>query len=217
MMIDFLFAMLAAGINGASDGSAQDRPSAVTQAPAAAGVTASVPVLPVPTPPAAPNGFNMAVVPAGLSAEPQAPLGKFTTATEIKPILEATKTNWVAVAQGAGVQRTIRLRFQLEATKTNWVAVRQYDGKDLLYITHLWSWRCGLAAIAVSVNGEAMQNWPMPPCHTDLSTPNAIQEGDGFPYLSLREGAVQTITVQIVYDDLSMDVASFDRGAVLIP
>tara|TARA_R110002095_G_scaffold74214_1_gene63300 strand:- start:46 stop:621 length:576 start_codon:yes stop_codon:yes gene_type:complete len=191
MMIDFLFAMLAAGINGASDGSAQDRPSAVTQAPAAAGVTASVPVLPVPTPPAAPNGFNMAVVPAGLSAEPQAPLGKFTTATEIKPILEATKTNWVAV--------------------------RQYDGKDLLYITHLWSWRCGLAAIAVSVNGEAMQNWPMPPCHTDLSTPNAIQEGDGFPYLSLREGAVQTITVQIVYDDLSMDVASFDRGAVLIP
>lgn len=190
-MIDFLFAMLAAGINGASDGSAQDRPSAVTQAPAAAGVTASVPVLPVPTPPAAPNGFNMAVVPAGLSAEPQAPLGKFTTATEIKPILEATKTNWVAV--------------------------RQYDGKDLLYITHLWSWRCGLAAIAVSVNGEAMQNWPMPPCHTDLSTPNAIQEGDGFPYLSLREGAVQTITVQIVYDDLSMDVASFDRGAVLIP
>ena len=190
-MIDFLFAMLAAGINGASDGSAQDRPSAVTQAPVAAGVTASVPVLPVPTPPAAPSGFNMAVVPAGLSAEPQAPLGKFTTATEIKPILEATKTNWVAV--------------------------RQYDGKDLLYITHLWSWRCGLAAIAVSVNGEAMQNWPMPPCHTDLSTPNAIQEGDGFPYLSLREGAVQTITVQIVYDDLSMDVASFDRGAVLIP
>jgi hypothetical protein len=133
----------------------------------------------------------MAVVPAGLVAEPQTPSGKFTTAGEIKPILNATKGNWVAV--------------------------RQYGGKDLLYITHLWSWRCGLSAIAISVNGEAMQNWPLPPCHLEYATPNAILEEDGLPYLSLREGAVESITIQIVYDDLSMDMASFDRSAVLIP
>ena len=160
-----------------------------TPAPAPVATLAPAPV--VPAPPPAQSGFNMAVVPAGLMAEPQTPTGKFTTATEIKPILNATKGNWVAV--------------------------RQYDGKDLLYITHLWSWRCGLASIAISVNDEAMQNWPMPPCHMEFSTPNAMLEDDGLPYLSLRAGAVQKITVQIVYDDLSMDVASFDRGSFLIP
>jgi hypothetical protein len=229
-MIDFFFAIVAAGLNSAAGDAPRDMPSVLEDAPVASVVPAPVPVAPpasvsvgqgtvvigqgtllegvpatpapapvatlapapvVPAPPPAQSGFNMAVVPAGLMAEPQTPTGKFTTATEIKPILNATKGNWVAV--------------------------RQYDGKDLLYITHLWSWRCGLASIAISVNDEAMQNWPMPPCHMEFSTPNAMLEDDGLPYLSLRAGAVQKITVQIVYDDLSMDVASFDRGSVLIP
>ena len=135
--------------------------------------------------------FNMSVVPAGLTAEPQDATGKFTTATEVKPILTATKGSWVAV--------------------------REYDGKDLLYVTHIWGWRCGLKAMAISVNGEAMQNWPLPPCHMKYTTPNAMLEDDGLPYLSLRLGAVETIDIQIVYDDLSMDAASFERSNVLIP
>ena len=124
-------------------------------------------------------------------AEPQTPSGKFTTATEVKPILGMTKGNWVAV--------------------------REYDGKDLLYVTHLWSWRCGLHAMAISVNDAPMQNWPLPACHMKYSTPNAVLEEDGNPYLALRLGAVQTIDIQIVYDDLSMDKASFARSNVLIP
>lgn len=143
-----------------------------------------------PTAPAA-QEFNMAVVPAGLVADPQTPTGKFTTAAEVKPILDATKGNWVAV--------------------------REYDGKDLLYVTHLWGWRCGLHALAISVNDEPMQNWPLPACHMQYTTPSAILEEDGLPYLSLRLGAVQTIEIQIVYDDLSMDRARFERGNVLIP
>ncbi|MBD3663673.1 hypothetical protein H9Q16_07050 [Sulfitobacter sp. TSTF-M16] len=133
----------------------------------------------------------MAVVPAGLVAEPQTPSGKFTTATEIKPILNATKNSWVAV--------------------------REFDGKDLLYVTHLWGWRCGLSAMAISVNDEPMQNWPLPPCHTEYATPNAILDEDGLPYLSLRLKAVEKIDIQIVYDDLSMDTATFRRSDVLIP
>ena len=71
--------------------------------------------------------------------------------------------------------------------------------------------------MAISVNGEPMQNWPLPACHMKYTTPSAILEGDGQPYLSMRLGTVQTITIQIVYDDLSMDVANFERGNVLIP
>lgn len=142
-------------------------------------------------PAAATSRFNMSVVPAGLVADPQAATGKFTTAAEIKPIMNATKGNWVAV--------------------------REYEGQDLLYISHIWGWRCGLKAMAISVNGEAMQNWPLPPCHMEYAAPNAVLEEDGLPYLRMKLGAVQTIDIQIVYDDLSMDAASFERGNVLIP
>ena len=211
-MLDVFFAMMAAGMNatGSSEGEGQAvAPAAVAQEQAQSSGSATVQISPgsvavgqgtviggnavgaTPTPTGSDERFNMSVVPAGLQAEPQTPSGKFTTAAEVKPILEATKGNWVAV--------------------------RDYDGKDWLYVTHLWSWRCGLKAMAISVNGETMQNWPMPPCHEQFTTPNAVLEDDGLPVLTFRQGSVQTITIQVVYDDLSMDVASFERGNVLIP
>ena len=144
-----------------------------------------------PAPAPATPGINQAVIPAGLVAEPQTPSGKFTTAAEIRPIMDATKGSWVAV--------------------------REYDGKDLLYVTHLWSWRCGLAAMAISVNDEPMQNWPLPECHLEYATPNAILDEDGLPFLTMRLGSVEKISIQVVYDDLSVDVAHFARSDVLIP
>lgn len=223
-MLDIFFAMIAAGINGTQDAAPDtaavaDPPAAVAAIPqtdstatvsigqgsvvigenvlvegtVATPATPAVPAAPAPAaaPASATIGFNMAVVPAGLIAENQTPSGKFTTAAEVRPILEATKGNWVAV--------------------------REYDGKDWLYVTHLWGWRCGLAAMAISINNEPMQNWPLPPCHMKYTTPNAILEDDGIPALTLKLGGVQTITIQVVYDDLSMDVASFERSNVLIP
>ena len=137
------------------------------------------------------NRFDMSVVSTELTAEPQTPTGKFTTAQEVKPILSATKGTWVAV--------------------------REYEGQDLLYVTHLWAWRCGLAAVAVSINEGPLTDWPLPACHMEYATPNAVLEEDGLPYLSRPLGSVARIKVQIVYDDLTMDIAEFDRGAVLIP
>jgi len=157
------------------------------------GQTPAPQVAAVPEAPAAPAGpaMNMAVVPAGLVAEPQTPTGKFTTAAEVKPILNATKGNWVAV--------------------------REYNGQELVYVTHIWAWRCGLHAMAISLNDEPMQNWPLPECHMKYTTPSAILDEDGLPYLTLKLGSVQTIDIQLVYDDLSMDAVRFERGNILIP
>ena len=137
------------------------------------------------------NTFDMLVVPLGLVAEDQTPSGRFLTAQETKPILNATKANWVAV--------------------------REFDGQDLIYVTHLWSWRCGLAALAIGVNGLPLQNWTLPACHADTASPNAILEGDGDPYFPMPLGSVHTVEIQIVYDDLSLDRAQLNRQGVLIP
>lgn len=134
---------------------------------------------------------TVAAAPSGLVAEEQVATGKFLTALEVKPILTATKGNWVAV--------------------------RDYDGQDLVYVTHLWAWRCGLVQIEMAVNGGALEVWPMPDCHVETNAPGAITDGDGLPYRSFAAGSVQQLDVRITYDDLSVDTISVARKAVLMP
>ncbi|MDK3018439.1 hypothetical protein [Pseudodonghicola flavimaris] len=129
--------------------------------------------------------------PSGLVAEPQVPSGQFTTAVEVKPILTLTRANWVAL--------------------------RAYDGQDLLYLTQLLSWRCGLLQIRLGINGGPLQVFPLPPCHLDTAAPNAVTDGDGPIYLSYPLGAVQSVEVELTYDDLTTDRAGFPRSSVLMP
>ncbi|MGH1458618.1 MAG: hypothetical protein ACRBBT_06925 [Paracoccaceae bacterium] len=126
-----------------------------------------------------------------LQAEDQTPTGKFTTAAEVKPILEATRANWVAL--------------------------RDYNGQDLLYVTHLWAWRCGLKQMKVSLNGGAFEVWPLPPCHAQTAAPNAITEADGLPYRGFATGSIATVAVQVTYDDLSKGSGQWGRGEILMP
>lgn len=127
----------------------------------------------------------------GLVAEPQTPTGRFTTATEVRPILNATRGNWILV--------------------------REFNGKDLLYVTHLWAWRCGLAEIRIGINGNQPAVWPMPDCHLDLPSPGAITEGDGLPYGEFALGTIAMIEVELIYDDLATDSAKFNRNGMLLP
>ncbi|PWG17253.1 hypothetical protein [Salibaculum griseiflavum] len=125
--------------------------------------------------------------------EPQVPTGKFTTAVEIKPIVGMTKSNWVAV--------------------------RLYEGQDLLYFTHLLSWRCGIWDIRYGLNGAPADTvFPMEPCHEDSAQPNAMTDVANFlPYVALPPESIESVYVEITYDDGSTDFARFERGAVLIP
>jgi hypothetical protein len=128
---------------------------------------------------------------AGLTAEPQIASGRFLTALEVKPILNATKGNWVAV--------------------------REYAGQDLVYVTHVWAWRCGLAQLKVGINGAAPEVWPLPECHTNLPAANSVLPEDGDPYRGFPLRSVQQIEIQLTYDDLSVETGRFNRRGALIP
>lgn len=132
------------------------------------------------------------LVPDGpqLVAEPQMATGKFTTALEVKPILNATRSNWITV--------------------------REYDGKDLVYVTHLWAWRCGLLEMRIGINGNPPEPWPMPDCHLDQAAPGAILETDGLPYRGYGLGSVALIEVQLTYDDLSTAEAKYNREGRMV-
>ncbi|OBY28350.1 hypothetical protein [Leisingera sp. JC1] len=127
-----------------------------------------------------------AAVQTALAAEPQEATGRFTTALEVKPILAATQANWIHV--------------------------REFDGQDLLYVTHLWSWRCGLVQVKLGVNGQTPEIWPLPDCHLEEGFPNMIKEEDGLPYRSYPLGSIEQIAVEVTYDDLSTESLTFSRN-----
>jgi hypothetical protein len=128
--------------------------------------------------------------PGGLQAEDQTSTGRMTTAGEVRPILTVTKGSWIAV--------------------------REWDGQDLLYFTNLLAWRCGLHEIRYSVNGGPEQVLAAEPCYTEEGAPNALKMTDVLPYVTLGPGEVQTVTVSVLYDDLSADRAEYTRQQVQI-
>ncbi len=116
----------------------------------------------------------------------------FTTAAEVKPILTATKGNWVAV--------------------------REYEGKDLIYFTQLEAWRCALDGVKFGINGgEPTQVWELEQCYEGESTPNAMKLEDGLPYFVLPLGMVKSLSVEITYDDGTTDTATYERKAIMTP
>jgi hypothetical protein len=190
-MLDFFFIVIALGLGAAGGGKSTQTAAVAAPAQAQAPAVAA----------AVPGGSDSVggllegtdeTMPSGNSyvAEPQVPTGKFTTATEIKPIMTATKGNWVAV--------------------------REYDGRDLVYLTQVLSWRCGLVGVRVALNGGPMQDWPLPPCQIDTAQPNAIPQ-DAKIYESYPLKSVNALDVEIIYDDLSRDSAHFERNQVLMP
>jgi len=116
----------------------------------------------------------------------------FTTAAEVRPILAMTKPAWLALAV--------------------------MDGRDLLYFTHLESWRCGVAELRYSVNSPAADLVrAMEPCYRDGPEPNALKLEGHLPYLSLPEGSVQSVAVVVIYDDGVSDRIDVTRADILMP
>lgn len=134
--------------------------------------------------------FGTAVLAEGRVAEDQTPSGKFLTAGEVRPILEATKTSWIGV--------------------------REFDGRDLVYFTHLLAWRCGLYEVQYVINGGPAEVFPIPECPPDIENAMTIPE-DTQIFITQPLGSVKTVEVTLLYDDLGTDTVAYERAAVKIP
>ena len=115
----------------------------------------------------------------------------YTTAAEVKPILTATKPNWIAL--------------------------REYDGQDLLYFTNLLAWRCGLTAIRYRINANEPVEFTMEPCYEGEATPNALKMETFLIYVTLPLKSVETVTVVATFDDGREETGTYERAAVLTP
>ncbi len=111
----------------------------------------------------------------------------FTTAAEVRPILSMTRDRWVAV--------------------------REYGGQDLVYLTQLVAWRCGLAELWVGINDEAEAPFPLEPCYRDTPQPNAVR---GEPWLARPLDSVQSVRVHLLYADGETDSHEVTRAEVLM-
>lgn len=85
----------------------------------------------------------------------------------------------------------------LAMTEDSWIHFRDYNGRQLVYFTHLEAYKCGIAAVHYSLNSEALdRNWKLQSCD-----PNAPHEVRNLPYLSLPLGSANMIAVQLTFND----------------
>jgi hypothetical protein len=105
----------------------------------------------------------------------------------------------------------------MELTKGSWVAVREYDGQDLVYFTHLEAMRCGIQSVRYGINvPEPDTDWVLAECDRSLPNPNEIA-ADHVIYATLELGSVQTVVVELTFDDGSVLLETFERAAVMTP
>lgn len=121
-------------------------------------------------------------------------------------------------AQAQGFTTAAEVRPIIEAQRATWVGVREYNGQDLLYFTALMAWRCGLSEIRYGLNGASpVVPVPMEPCHEGTAAPNAMTDPTLLPYIALPLKSVDLVSVEIVYDDGQTSMIAVPRAAVQIP
>ena len=104
----------------------------------------------------------------------------------------------------------------LELIKAQWVAVRPYDGKDHLYFSTLLVYRCGIQQISFAYNGGPLQPLDHEPCYREEANPSALKIETHLPYVVAPLDSLQTISIQLVFDDGTLMTQSYDRASIQI-
>ncbi len=133
-----------------------------------------------------------------------------------RAIMAAALAVWAGAAGAQTFTTAAEVRPILEATRSSWIALRPWDGQELLYFTHLESWRCGLSQIRYAINGGAEQAWETDPCFEGTAQPNAIS-ADRLPFMRLPADHLQSATVVLTLDDGTEMRHDFARAAILMP
>ena len=98
----------------------------------------------------------------------------------------------------------------LEMTKTSWISFREFDGRTLIYFTHLMSWRGGISRIYYGLDKENPDREFKFPAHKGVGT--ADLTADVPVYMKVPSG-VKFITVRLVYfDQTQSDVVRYTRS-----
>ncbi|MBY6153625.1 hypothetical protein KUV47_10415 [Vannielia litorea] len=128
----------------------------------------------------------LATAPLTLQAE------NFTTAAEVRPILETIKDKWIAI--------------------------RVEGNEDYVFFTPIVSWRCGVDSVQFGFNDEPpTRALEMAECHTEFSNPNVMVDGDPIPLVTAPANTVESVTIRMMYDDGSLSESIIPRKQVLIP
>ncbi|MCC6006229.1 MAG: hypothetical protein JJU40_00965 [Rhodobacteraceae bacterium] len=120
-----------------------------------------------------------------------------------------------APAMAQGMTEPAQVRPILEMTRANWVAIGKQESQDLFYFTHLAAWRCALEGAEMRINGakEAI-TLPLEPCYRGTNQPNAIR---GLPFISFPPGHIEEVELRITYTDGETDSATFLRTEIVMP
>ena len=86
----------------------------------------------------------------------------------------------------------------LNMTQKSWVSFRDFNGKQLIYFTHLEAYTCGIKEVHYSLNSDDLDKvWELQPC--DIKNPMAITKD--IIYLSMPLGTAKSIAVQVTFTD----------------
>jgi hypothetical protein len=89
------------------------------------------------------------------------------------------------------------IRDTLETTTTSWLAFRDYDGRRMIYFTHLIGSRCGIREIRYGIDTMTpTRTYPLPAC--DKRDPNTIPDGPIWIDVPMT---TQFASVQLTYPD----------------
>lgn len=118
----------------------------------------------------------------------------------------------------AQMKDAAQIRPILEMTKANWIGVRRWEGKDLIYFSHLETWRCGLNGIKVGINGDPPNlAYPMEVCGPDEGAPSPIDTEGRLPYVEFPLDSISSVTIELTYDDGEVVTETFNRADIEIP
>lgn len=101
--------------------------------------------------------------------------------------------DYVFEPQAALIANQIEL---LEITKASWVDTQTFDQQNLVYFTHLLSYRCGIQAVRYGINRDQPdQTFALPPCNP--ADPYAVE---GTLYIEAPK-SLKNVVVELTYLD----------------